>query len=432
MSASGAGAKRRIGGHFGAALGASTKKQKGGWREEAEDEEEAKVPAGNDSDSDAPLDPGTPLPSEEEEEAAAPAAAAETQEAPKAEAEGEGGTPTAEATAENGKAENGDSAKEAVDSTKPAAPAATDATNQASSADASHPTADAVALTLDLVVGPSTSAKLRVLLLRGLDKDIEDRLAACAPPKEPEDKGGRIDFLVSKQLCGFAGHDLPGKSSKKKPTDGDGDEVLPPSDAAKPLIEDPKIPHSSAGLLTAPLDGPGLALTLGPQPDLDGNHRVVGHVLVGRRAMRRLEVLVPVSGEAEPKTPIFLRHPAIPKDEEASRSHPFITFEPTPAASASTAPFAEDDEVEDAALTNEEILDLADVELKSREEEVADLKQMGFSRQRQNGVINVETALTSIKSKLTALEGLDDTASGQRFWLEENCSRLLRVLNKLH
>eukprot|EP00913_Durusdinium_trenchii_P004615 g4284.t1 len=66
MSAPG---KRRIGGHFGAALGASTKRQRAGWRDEVEEDDvAANTQAGDDDDSEeAVLDPGTPLPSEEED-----------------------------------------------------------------------------------------------------------------------------------------------------------------------------------------------------------------------------------------------------------------------------------------------------------------------------------------------------------------------------
>merc|ERR1740130_1445397 len=75
-------AKRKLGGHFGAAVGSSTnaKKTRGGWRDEVEPEEDAaqaatgsnggaaKMPVDDNSDSEEMLDPGTPLPSEDEAE----------------------------------------------------------------------------------------------------------------------------------------------------------------------------------------------------------------------------------------------------------------------------------------------------------------------------------------------------------------------------
>lgn len=55
------------GGQYGAAIGASSKRQKVSWRDELDDE--ASRPGetgGDDSDSEVIIDPGTPLPSEEE------------------------------------------------------------------------------------------------------------------------------------------------------------------------------------------------------------------------------------------------------------------------------------------------------------------------------------------------------------------------------
>merc|ERR1740121_2645988 len=70
-SSTAADAKRKIGGHYGSAVGASTKRgRSAAWREEVDDVEQRPPPAvvQDDSESDSVLDPGTPLPSESEEE----------------------------------------------------------------------------------------------------------------------------------------------------------------------------------------------------------------------------------------------------------------------------------------------------------------------------------------------------------------------------
>ncbi|CAJ1361742.1 unnamed protein product [Effrenium voratum] len=161
--------------------------------------------------------------------------------------------------------------------------------------------------------------------------------------------------------------------------------------------------HGCAGLLTAPRQGPGLALTLSAQPGLDSSHRVLGPVLSGRRCFRRLEALVPLSHEAHPRVPIFFQ---LPKLEEEAK--PQLRLEPYKDSAAQ--PFAEDPE--EAALPPEELLDLADVELNGRDVEVADLKQSTFSRERQQGVDKVEEALTKLLQRLEGLENLDETLSG--------------------
>eukprot|EP00439_Symbiodinium_sp_Y106_P080410 s23_g19.t1 len=188
--------KRRIGGHFGAALGASTKRQRGDWREEVDGEEQtagtaAKADGDDDDSEEAILDPGTPLPSEEEEEpaAAAPEAPATTE-------------PAAEATEEAPAAE-----AEAV----PAEPAATIEEETSVPADAGGPAPNAVVATLDVIVGKNNVGQLRVLLPLGLDPDVEQRLQACAGPD-----GGAVDFLRPGALCGFGGHEIPGVKEKEK------------------------------------------------------------------------------------------------------------------------------------------------------------------------------------------------------------------------
>ncbi|CAJ1345968.1 unnamed protein product [Effrenium voratum] len=185
--------KRRIGGHFGAALGAATKRQRD-WRDEVEEEAPADSKADEDDDSEeAMLDPGTPLPSEEEEEAApkvddapasAPDAAAEADAAPT-------DAPPEEAAA------------------AAAAAAAAEAVTDAGPASASNP----VVCTLEVIVGKNKVGELRILLPLGLDPDSEQRLSACVAPD-----GGSADFVAG--VCGFGGHEIPG--TKKEPEKGGG------------------------------------------------------------------------------------------------------------------------------------------------------------------------------------------------------------------
>eukprot|EP00931_Biecheleriopsis_adriatica_P102857 TRINITY_DN77769_c0_g1_i1.p1 TRINITY_DN77769_c0_g1~~TRINITY_DN77769_c0_g1_i1.p1 ORF type:complete len:436 (+),score=125.59 TRINITY_DN77769_c0_g1_i1:42-1349(+) len=428
------GSKRRIGGHFGAALGASTnvKRQRGGWRDEVEDEPAANGTADgskeggedDDSDSEAMLDPGTPLPSEEEEEAAPPAApetGAAEGESSAAEASAVSSAPAEKAEA----AENG-SAKEAP---------------LADQAPAGPSTERGVVFTLEVIVGKNTCGKLRVLLPRGLDRDAEQRLSACAPPEgETSEAWGEVDFIKKGCYFGFAGHATPGaKKEKKKPVESEVEAGLPVAGIDSMLTEAPAPAvtnghtglslHTCAGLLTSPKDGSGLALTLSPQAALDETHRVIGHVLLGRRCFRHLEAIAPVSLEAKPRVPVFLRLPKMEQDE-ASRPHPFLDLEPF--RQSASVPFAEDTEAVDAALAPEEIIELADVELSGRDVEVSDLKQTTFSRERQTGVTNVEDALAALLQRLESLENLDETLSGQRVWVQEGGNRLLRVLKKLH
>ncbi|CAE7590078.1 RNLS, partial [Symbiodinium microadriaticum] len=179
-----------------ASFRASTKRQRGDWREEVDGEEEtagtaAKADGDDDDSEEAILDPGTPLPSEEEED---PAAAAP--EAPPAT------EPPAEATEEAPAAE-----AEAV----PTEPAATKAEETSAPADAGGPAPKAVVATLDVIVGKNKVGQLRVLLPLGLDPDVEQRLQACAGPD-----GGVVDFLSPGALCGFGGHEIPGVKEKEK------------------------------------------------------------------------------------------------------------------------------------------------------------------------------------------------------------------------
>ncbi|CAK8991587.1 unnamed protein product [Durusdinium trenchii] len=407
MSAPG---KRRIGGHFGAALGASTKRQRAGWRDEVEEDDvAANTQAGDDDDSEeAVLDPGTPLPSEEEEEAEKAASPEKVE--------------TAEDMAKVAEAED-DKAQTAITAVnEEKAPATT-------AGEANMP----AAFNLEVIVGKNKVGELRILLPFGVDSDIEQRLSACVAPD-----GGSVDFIVGQTVCGFGGHAVPGqKETDKGPEEGETQEMA----AGLLPVEAPKAPepvangfqsaglHCCAGLLTAPRCGTGLALTLGADSALDSTHRVLGPVLSGRRCFRRLQALAPLSLEARPRVPVFLQ---LPKQEEEGvgghgRQAP-LRLEPYKESAA--PPFAEEEEK--AVLPPEELLDLVDLELSGRDGEVADLKQTTFSRERQQGVDKVEEVLHSLLARVEKLEGLDETLSGQRVWVEEGANRLLRVLKKLH
>lgn len=388
MSAPG---KRRIGGHFGAALGASTKRQRGGWRDEVDEEDSAAGKAANDEDSEeAILDPGTPLPSDEEEAA----------EEPKVQAE-----PAEEEVAESTEAQAVVPAKEETP-----VPANT-------GGEANTP----VVFTLEVTVGKNQVGEMRVLLPLGLDSDVEQRLSALTPD------GGSVDFITNK-LCGFGGHPVPGQKEEEV-QEGDGTQEMAagllPVEAPKALepvangFQSAGL-HCCAGLLSAPRRGTGLALTLGADPTLDSSHRVLGPVLSGHRCFRRLEVLAPLSLEARPRVPVFLQVPKT--EEEASRP---VGLRVEPYKESTAPPFSE--EADPADLPPEELIDLVDLELSGRDGEVADLKQTTFSRERQQGVDKVEEALNDLLQRLKNLNSLDDKMSGQRVWVEEGANRLLRV-----
>eukprot|EP00930_Biecheleria_cincta_P085350 TRINITY_DN74745_c0_g1_i1.p1 TRINITY_DN74745_c0_g1~~TRINITY_DN74745_c0_g1_i1.p1 ORF type:complete len:444 (-),score=114.79 TRINITY_DN74745_c0_g1_i1:28-1359(-) len=440
-TAVGGGSKRRIGGHFGAAVGASTKRQRGGWRDEVEEEEPPvqDVTGNDDSDSEVMLDPGTPLPSEDEEE---PALAA---------GKSSSGDPPVEESAVGG-AEGKlqpPSVVEKVQEPSDAAKSLTEA-GEGEKAEREGGTADEAAskvFVLELIVGKRCCGKLRVLLLEGLDEAVEQRLAACVGSDEAS---GEVDFLVLDGICGFAGHPVLGNDRAKKTATKDAASNLPaepfagvedlheqsrPEASSAPAAQNGHssvaVPHSCAGLLTAPQDGPGLALTLAPQTTLDASYRVLGIVLAGRRAFRFLQAVAPLSGkEAKPRVPVFLRHPKVEQDD-VCRPHPFLSLEAR-TASGSREAFSEDPESADAKLPAEEILELADVELEGRDVEVADLKHATFSRERQAGVVKIEESLVATLQRLGTLEGLGETLSGQKVWIEEGSQRLLRVLKKLH
>merc|ERR1712008_109280 len=201
----------------------------------------------------------------------------------------------------------------------------------------------------------------------------------------------------------------------------DGEEVAPENSnngGAAEVLEG--VEHCSAGLLSAARSGSlGLVLTLGPQACLDATHSVLGPAIYGRGALRRLQVLAPLCGDTtEPQVPVALRLAGPP--------------EPTRVAVADVrrpVAFAMD-EPRDAEDAGEE-LEIAALEVDSRDRDIAELKGQPFCRTRQRGVANVEEAVLALERRLEALSGLDETRAGQRLWLGERACHLRRVLGRL-
>lgn len=259
VSAGTLGEKRRIGGHFGAAVGASTKRGRAAWREEVQDEEGSAE------------SPGTPLPSESEAAADAPS------EAPEAEAEAE---------APEGKGE--------------AAPRA-------------------ALVTLELLVAGSVVGELQVLLQAG----GEERLAACAQPEGgavalalrgvvctfggheplPGAKAGESAAEPERELEGVVIDSAPGEGpGLARPA---GLLLSPPSGLGLALTL-PAAPGAAPAALAA----------------LDG-HRVLGAVLLGRRMLQRLSILAPVAGGQAPVQSVSLRLAGPPQEALAGARQPF-------------------------------------------------------------------------------------------------------------
>lgn len=452
--------KRRLGGHFGAAVGASTKRQKdNSWRQELEEEEEATgapgaaagtsnkgdagpaplaVLTGVDDASDAEdmVDPGTPLPSEPDDEVFAErGVASEAQEA----------DVVVDATSLQGQTA-GEGAAGATTVSAVAAPCG---------ADESHlffEARPAVEVLLELVIGETASGSLRILLPDGIDESMEKRLAACEPPD-----GAAVEALARGKFCTFGGHAavpaLPSATSSR---------------ASHAL-------HACAGLLSAPRNQPaGLLLTLGPQPQLDASHIVLGKVLAGGLVVRRLDALAPCCSATELKprvSPLLLRRvipslPSVQKSDDALAAAELTTPQPEvivsapsssgaadasgegqeltngrasdlpvpPAAGAPTGfssqPLVQEEEL-DAAAMAAEVLEVAELEINGRDAEVTELKQMTFSRERVEGVAAVEEHLGMLDQKLTALDCSDQALMFQRSWLQERMRHLIRLLNKL-
>lgn len=406
--------KRRIGGHFGSALQAATKKQKAGWREEIGPDEAPVVAVGDNSDSeDAIIDPGTPLPDSPDPEPPEPAADAAAIEAAANEE-----TPAAAPSADAAVVADGPPAEAVAEKAPPPALRGC--------------TASAVLLCLELVVDEVAVGSFKVLLPGGLSAGLEKQLASCLPPS-----GSMVEAISPGAFCSFAGHGpiaaTPAPAQKGAAgaeADGDG------GAAVAPMVQ-----HNEAGLLTTPRGGlPGLALTLGPVPHLDASHEALGSIVSGGPVLRRLQVCAPLSGEQRPRKRLTVRIPARPETAangaaggEASGSHPFLLLEPAPADILGRALELEPPAAgADAAADSAEVVNLAELEIDGRDEEVAALKSLAFSRERAVGVQAVEEALAAVRDRLAGLEGvLDEAQAGRRMWQQERASHLLRVLGKL-
>jgi len=407
------------------------------------------------------MDPGTPLPSESEEESSAKAATT---------------AGVAEESAQHGQADSavgsaessGNGAGPVVGQTG-ATPAGT--TNGAlSTSDANK--RPAVAITLELVMGDTVAATLQVLLKDGLDQATEQRLAACVPPD-----GTAIVAIAAGAHCTFAGHTdtLPGV--KRRQSDGkvgDGSVDSPPDASASSDSSSAGVAHGRAGLLSAPREGAGLLLTLGAQPQLDVTHTVLGHVLLGKRGLRLLEALAPLSGGFGPRLPLSLRvvgpggaqaastgakaemagsgvsaasaaeaageaaagdaedgKPEITngkaKGGHAVIEHGFLLVE-SMATEMSNQPFALE---ASSPSSTAEVLEMAEVQINGRDAEITEMKGMPFNRERAEGVAVVEKSLIDLKSRLKELPDSEEALSHQSHWLQERVSHLLRILQKL-
>lgn len=499
-------AKRKIGGHFGSAVGSSTKRQRGSWRDELDDPSEgtvagavasesapsAPLPAlvgGDDSSSEVPMDPGTPLPSESEEEQAAAAGLSGNSE------EAVAGVTVADGVGATGSADtSGQIPGAAASQAEVAATGIATAEPSAATTSGKPP----VAVTLELMMGDTVGATLKVLLKGGLDQAIEQRLAACAPPD-----GSTIEAIAAGAHCTFAGHpsgvpvvkrrqsdgkvgdgeDLDGNSdgSKAEVAAGDGEDIesnagaIKEGAAAGSSSGSAGAEHCRAGLLSAPREGSGLLLTLGPQPKLDATHSVLGHLLLGKRAVRLLEALAPLSGGFGPRLPLTMRivgpstqsgGPGVvqvssssaengsaagtaadatgngkEEDEKADAplsngsskgahaviEHGFLLVEPV-SAEGHSQPFSLE-AVSRASVAEE--LEIAELAINGRDAEIAEMKGMPFNRERAEGVAAVEGALKNLKSRFDEFSDLEQALSHQSHWLQERVSHLLRILQKL-
>lgn len=414
-------AKRKIGGAFGSRVGASTRQKTAGaasWRSEVEPADADEGGADN-SDSDVALNPGTPLPSDSEDEKAVPAKEAE---------------PIEEASALDEQAAGNENAS--------AAGGAVEAASEAPAEPAASP--NAVVLTLELVIGGAaggaSGGPLQVLLPGGLDASSERLLVACAGPEGAQIESSRHDGLCIFGTGATTDEADASKSRAKKA----GDEEQAQADgerergavAASQLTEHAQLDEErdgsaaagpagqttgSAGWLCAPLQGQGLALALVDDAMPVDTHQQLGIVLKGRRVLRRLAALAPFAGGPKLSQTAALRAPpapssppdgaaAAPAENGAASdhlagsgpsSHPVLHVRPCPPECGSLELFSWESEIPSLAA---EELEVAELEINSREADVSELKQMKFGKERQGLVFLVEDALVSLEKRLGALE----------------------------
>eukprot|EP00929_Paragymnodinium_shiwhaense_P097313 TRINITY_DN59042_c0_g1_i2.p1 TRINITY_DN59042_c0_g1~~TRINITY_DN59042_c0_g1_i2.p1 ORF type:complete len:521 (-),score=169.89 TRINITY_DN59042_c0_g1_i2:38-1600(-) len=480
--------KRRIGGHFGAAVGSKTSaiRPKASWRDELDEPGSptpAPLPGGapaedDDSESDAIMDPGTPLPSEDEGEQAETNGGAAA-----SKSGGADGPSGAAAAAEDVTAAtaggDGDGGLGWKADVTPSGPG-----RGLDGPEVLRASEKSVVVTLEVLVGEASCGAFRILLPRGLEANAERRLLRCrqstAVVKTSEgegtivsgvgagaaSEGAQVEAVVAACFCTFAGHGsvpLPSRKAAEDAEAANGAEATP-ADGHMAIKG-----HGYAGLLSAPREGEGLVLTLGPMEHLDASHEVLGWVLAGRRAALHLQALAPCTGSPQPRTTASLRaagppaeknelEPA-PADEaagdaaEAAQStaegsaapsppaaaeaspapanvvpHPVLLLEPATAKEQASKPFG----MEAEEMSPAEVLDAAELELTGRDLEVTEMKQMQFSRERQEGVAALEDALELVGQRLGSLPELEDpTLKGQRDWQQQRMSHLSRVLKKM-
>mmetsp|Transcript_4789 Transcript_4789/g.8234 ORF Transcript_4789/g.8234 Transcript_4789/m.8234 type:complete len:510 (-) Transcript_4789:91-1620(-) len=464
--------RRNRGSVFGALVGASsTKKARGAhWRDEIDEEDKAasglngqgaasrmvsRLP--DEESEDELIDPGTPLPSDEEEEAAQPVASTNP---PVDEAAEQTGVadPTLgagdekvakEGHVEEAKLSDATNPAPAADESGPKVPVNGHVPPPALASDAAQPAAgkedstlaDAegkragVVVSLEMVSGPEddeeVSAPMEVLCW-GTRAEVEERLASCLIPG----RGAAVQALFGGRICTFSNHPSVSSTALTGPAEQS------PENGSTCV-------HSSAGLLAAPLTGPGLLLTFGRQPALDATHRPVGLVLRGRYNLRRLDVLAPCCGDGEPSQPLHFRVVGVKRKLEGSEgagdaatvgapirpsavpagNPEGVQLEPV-TVSTQIEPFAWEDTNEVPPADELELIDLG---LDMREAEVAWLKGQTFSRERQQGVDAVQDALAAAKGNLdrvTVAES-DQALSQRRHWLQERTRYLLRLVGKL-
>jgi len=247
-----------------------------------------------------------------------------------------------------------------------------------------------------------------------------------------------VQALAAGALCIFGGHKAltfkrhPGSG---KVGDGEG--------AADSGVVVGGASHSCAGLLSAPKEGPGLALTLGPMLGLDATHTVIGPVIIGRNALRRINALASLSGGCEPRKSLAVFHAAKEHfDAEGDAAivktsnqvggasvhvdHPFLLL--GVGSGAADKPFSLEEPKEAPAS---EVIDIIELELNVRDVEIQELRAMAFNRERAQGVSAVELDLSRIQGQLTGFENLDTASGHQRDWQHERARHLQRILSKL-
>mmetsp|Transcript_11103 Transcript_11103/g.24481 ORF Transcript_11103/g.24481 Transcript_11103/m.24481 type:complete len:495 (-) Transcript_11103:99-1583(-) len=467
------GAKRKIGGHFGSAVGAASKRTKKSWRDEVSEDEAAGGEAGssaaplggtaNDSDSEEVLNPGTPLPSESEDEKA------ETAAAPDKEAE-----PTSVPTSATIATMEGQDSTPAAETSAAEAPAPSNAVKEGfTEADSSAPVGPPAIMTMELVVSGASRGLIKVMLPKGLDESLERRLSVCGPPD-----GGAVESLLKDSLCLFGSVDPKASAEAAKPgatAPEEADEEMPPeAPALNPssfFLQQNGTSSSSTASPTSSIGGGELcclllgskSLGLGITLLAADEHRVdrgcfvsLGTVVAGRGSLRKLAALsslVPTkdgtalpatlrvvpppekaaglgAGTAEAaSTAVATSGPGLlpssaggdgPQEEDLI-PHPFLLLtKPAPSmlnGGGKTARFVLDPDLHTAAAAEE--LEVAELELDCRESEVMELKEMTFSRERQAGVDNVEDRLQAIQERLKGLGEAGEVSKDDQSALSE-------------